>query len=499
MIIETRGLTKTFGSFRAVDGVSISIRQGSIHALVGENGAGKTTLLKLLFGLHEPTSGEIHLRGQKVVWRDSLDAIRAGLGMVQQHFTLVDELSCIDNIMLGAEEANWTGVLDRQKAIEKLEALLPSAILRVPWLEKIETLSVGQKQRVEILKLLFRNSEILFLDEPTAVLAPHEVQDFFDVLKKLKSKGKTIVIITHKLKEVFDLCDDFTVLRGGKVAGSGALELTSTDQLVEMMIGRPPKPVLHEGHGGASLAPVLQCRNLKDLTLERGGLRDVSLEVGAGEIVGIAGVEGSGQARLVEALLALRSAEGHLEVFGENLSQLSTRDVRELGVGLVPEDRLSEGLWPDESCFHNGVVGLEELFTKSGFLSESEIEEKTTSWFLGMDVRAGDFEAPVKSLSGGNQQKLILAREVVGRDARLVICHHPTRGVDLGAIENIHAVLVGLAKKGVAILVLSSDLDELMALSNRIYVLYEGSTVKEFARGEYDAFAIGKAMTGAAT
>lgn len=494
--LETRNLSKRFGAFAAVSDVSLTFEPGRIHAVLGENGAGKSTLMKLLFGLHEPSEGRIFLDDTEVAWSSSLGAIRAGLGMVQQHFTLVEPLSAIDNIVLGAEVVGAAGVLNREQAIAILKERLPSASLEVPWHTPVEDLTVGQKQRVEILKLLFRDSKILFLDEPTAVLAPSEIDDLLDVLRKLKATGRTIVLITHKINEVLSVCDTFAVLRQGKLVSKGEVKGTTADDIVEAMIGRRlESPSQTREPARTELA--FDCRNLSETLESRGRPQGISMNVHRGEIVGVAGVEGSGQSHLVEAIMGLRHFEGSLEILGAPLAPLQTSIVRERGTGLVPEDRHSQGLWLDESCHVNMIVGLEDRFLKRHLFQLDRMKAETAEWARAFDVRASNLEVSGGSLSGGNQQKLIFAREVTGRDPKFLICHQPTRGVDLGAIELIHAKLLELRNAGVGILLLSSELDELLKLCDRMYVFFEGKVSGEFERSKFDRFAIGRAMTGA--
>jgi simple sugar transport system ATP-binding protein len=497
MIVSTRDLTRTFGSFKAVDSISLEFEPGRIHAIVGENGAGKSTFLKLLFGLLSPSGGSVLVDGQEVDFRSSLDAIRAGLGMVQQHFTLVDTLSAIDNIMLGAETVNGAGVLKRTKAVARLEALLPSASLRVPWDVPVSELTVGQRQRVEILKLLFRESRVLFLDEPTAVLAPQEIAELFEVLRALRNQGRTIVLITHKMNEVLDFCDTYAVFRHGRLVKQGVVAEATSSSIVEAMIGRPlPQRTLARQKPKDEV--VLSAARLKEpASSARGRLQDISLSVRAGEIVGVAGVEGSGQSALVEAVMGLRRVDGDLNVLGSPVT--SVAQVRALGVGLVPEDRHHQALWMDESCRLNYVVGLEDEFIRGGLIDFEAVRAKSSAWSQEFDVRSSSLEAPVSALSGGNQQKLIFAREVAGRKPRLLICHQPTRGVDLAAIDLIYSRLEVLRNEGLGILVVSSELDELMDVCDRLYVFFDGRVTAEYTRDQFDRMKIGSAMTGEVT
>ncbi|MCM2283002.1 MAG: ABC transporter ATP-binding protein [Bdellovibrionaceae bacterium] len=494
-LLETRELTKAFGPCVAVSNVSATFAPGRIHAILGENGAGKSTLLKLLFGLYQPTSGEIFLDGQRVRWKSPMDAIRNGLGMVQQHFTLVETLSAIDNIMLGAEVSGRAGHLDRAAAIAHIEKLLPGPQLAVPWEAKVSELSVGFRQRIEILKLLFREARILFLDEPTAVLAPQEIHDFFEVLRALKAAGRTIVLISHKIGDVFQLCDTYTILRGGRLIAQGEIAETTPDQIVESMIGRQLVPL------GAERQPrgeevMLYARDVQEEGEHRGRLKGINLDVHAGEIVGVAGVEGSGQSTFVEAIMGLRRVRGELTLLKAPVRLGATADVRRRGVALVPEDRLAQALWAEESCYANMTIGLEDRFVRHGVFNEAKVEEETSQWANSYDVRAASLSVAAGSLSGGNQQKLIFAREVAGRRPKFLICHQPTRGVDLGAVELIHSRLLALRDRGLGVLVISSELDELMALCDRIFVFFEGRVQAEFARAEFDRLKIGAAMTG---
>ncbi len=495
LTLETRELSKSFGTFAAVAQVSMQFEPGKIHAVLGENGAGKSTLMKLLFGLHQPSSGEIFLNGEPVVFQDSMAAIRQGLGMVQQHFSLVDQLSAIDNITLGAETCGSFGVLNRAAAIQRIEKLLPSPQLAISWLELVGKLTVGQKQRVEILKLLFREAEILFLDEPTAVLTPQEVADFFVVLRALKNSGRTIVLITHKINEVFQICDTYTVLRQGRLIAQGQVHDSTPDGLVEKMIGRKLEVTTIE-RTAARIETVLRAEHLSEAARGAGCLHDLSLRVQAGEIIGIAGVEGSGQSHLVDAIMGLRDFKGELSILGEKIEPFQTHLVRELGTGLVPEDRHHQGLWLEQSCHYNMIIGLEQRFLKHHLFQDSKIETETSQWAHAFDVRASSLQVPVGTLSGGNQQKVIFAREVNGREPKFLICHQPTRGIDLGAIELIHKRILELRNQGLGVLLISSELDELLSLSDRIYTFFEGRVSAEFTRTEFDRMKIGAAMTG---
>jgi simple sugar transport system ATP-binding protein len=385
--------------------------------------------------------------------------------------------------------------LNHQAAIARLEKLLPSQSLSVPWRTLVGELSVGQKQRIEILKLLFRESQILFLDEPTAVLTPHEIVDFFEILRELKAQGRTLILITHKISEVLAICDTYTILRQGKLVGSGAVAEISGPEIVEKMIGRKLEAFPESASVPGDV--LVDARGVHGLTSNRGSLKGVDLHVHAGEIVGIAGVDGSGQGQLIDCILGLQGFHGAIEIFGQPVRAGEIAEIRKRGVGLVPEDRHLQGLWLEESCFMNMAIGLEDRFVKFDVLQFDQLKHETANWAKIFDVRAASLDVAVGALSGGNQQKVIFAREVVGRKPKLLLCHQPTRGVDLGAIDLIHRKLIELKEKGLGVLMVSSELDELFKLCDRIYVLYEGRVAAEFKRVEFDRMRVGAAMTTA--
>jgi general nucleoside transport system ATP-binding protein len=505
--VEFDSVERVFPHCRAVDGVSASFERGKIHAILGENGAGKSTLMKLLFGLLAPTGGTIRIDGEARNWKSPADAIRAGLGMVQQHFTLVDSLSVIDNIMLGYEGTSWTGVLDRERAIRDLEANLPSKALRLDWHQAVGRLSVGEKQKVEILKLIARKSQILVLDEPTAVLSPLEISGLFEILKSLRDQGRTVFVITHKLGEVFDHCDTWFVLRAGKAMGQGLVSAAKLEDVIRAMVGSHVPPL------ESRTRPKLRESRLKFSKLSITGaahpVRSLDLELKGGEILGIAGVDGSGQSEIVEALLGLRAFTGKIEILESDLrndpsvneSAAQLTKLRAAGLGLVGEDRHRESLWLDETVELNSAIGFEKQngFVKSGWLQRTPWREAVTTWLKSFDVRFNSLDISVARLSGGNQQKLIFARELLGRDVRLLVVHQPTRGVDCAAIRLIHERIIAERDRGAAVLVISSELDELMALSDRILVLCAGRATGEFVRAQtgpaFDRERIGAAMT----
>ncbi|CAN5603704.1 ABC transporter ATP-binding protein [soil metagenome] len=493
--VQFDSVTRVFPHCRAVDDVSASFERGKIHAILGENGAGKSTLMKLLFGLLSPSDGSISIDGEVREWKSPADAIRSGLGMVQQHFTLVDSLSVIDNIMLGYELTSWSGVLNRERAIQDLEANLPSKALRLDWNQRVRDLSVGEKQKVEILKLIARKSQILVLDEPTAVLSPQEIDGLFSILKSLRDQGRTIFVITHKLGEVFDHCDTWFVLRAGKATGQGLVSTAKLEDVIRAMVGSNVPPL--EARAPAKLQDS-QLKLSKVSVVEAAHpLRDLDLELRGGEILGIAGVDGSGQSELVEALLGLRAFSGGLEVLGTTLRNQPTAHesaaqltaLRAAGLGLVCEDRHDQSLWLDETVEVNAAIGFEDQngLSKNGWLQKTTWRETASRWLKSFDVRFNSLESLVSRLSGGNQQKLIFARELLGRTVHLLVVHQPTRGVDFAAIRLIHERIVAERDRGAAVLVISSELDELMTLSDRITVLCAGRATGHFVRSPVGA------------
>jgi ABC-type uncharacterized transport system ATPase subunit len=494
-VIESKNLSKSFGSFTALSELSLKFESQKIHAVLGENGAGKSTLMKLLFGLYQPSSGEILINSQKVIFENTMDAIKAGIGMVQQHFCLVENMTALDNIILGAEPVKGIS-LDRNGALKDLESKLLDQSLHVPWHRNVSELSIGYRQRIEILKLMYRDSQFLILDEPTAVLTPQEIASFFSLLRRLKELGRTIVLITHKLQEVFEVCDQFHVLRAGKHIASGEVSQTTPAELVKYMIGRELVSLekTRESLPGQTL---LKFSKVSTEVSQRGALKNIYLQIQAGEICGVAGVEGSGQSKLIEALMGLCSFTGEIEFLGQTLSEQSSTDaVRKAGLALIPEDRHSQAIWLEESCAKNLVIGIEDKFEKNNFFDEAKIRFEVKPWLEQFDVRLHSVEQEISSLSGGNQQKIVFAREVLGRQPRFIICHQPTRGVDLGAIEKIHGEILRLRNKGVSCLLISSELEELMSLSDRMIVMFDGQISGEFKRNEFSKNDIGRAMTG---
>jgi ABC-type uncharacterized transport system ATPase subunit len=493
-LVEFQNITRICepSKYRALDRVSAKFEAGRIHAVLGENGAGKSTLMKILFGLVHPDEGSVFLNGSPVKFSSPTDAIRMGLGMVQQHFSLVETLSVIDNIMLGHESVGALGRLDRQKAIRQLEEALPSEDLRLDWHRQVAELSIGEQQRVEILKLIARNAQILVLDEPTAVLSPREIESLFKILKDLKSRGRTIFVITHKLSEVFDHCDTWMVLRAGKFSGSGEIATTSRAEIVRAMVGADVPPL-------AARSPKVVERStstveVTNLAAESRSisLKSLSFKVFPGEIVGIAGVDGSGQTEIVNALIGLQAFSGEVRVLGHHLDgkmdeSKAARALAKLtqeGLALVSEDRHHQGLWMDQSVWMNANLG----YKQQTWLDFQNWRADADRYVRDYDVRAPSMETEVRNLSGGNQQKLIFAREMMSRPVKLLIAHQPTRGVDLAAVHLIHQRILSARDAGAAVLVISSELDELFVLSDRLLVLASGAFAAEFVRSGQEGF-----------
>jgi simple sugar transport system ATP-binding protein len=483
-LIEAQQIVKVYpNGVRANDGVSLSVEQGEIHALVGENGAGKSTLMKILYGLEQPTSGEIWLRGQSVHIPNPQAAINLGIGMVHQNFMLVNSFSIAENIALGRESTQAAGfVVDRQKAIRDVEALSKQYGLFVEPTARVDTVPVGMRQRVEILKALYRGAEILILDEPTAVLTPRETVDLFTAIRNLVNEGKTVIFITHKLREVMEISDRVTVMRDAHKVGVVNTTETSQAQLARMMVGREvfmqvDKPLVQRGK------PVLETRRLTYVNeTGRTLLNHASFKVYESEILGIAGVEGNGQTELVEVLTGLRPASaGEAWVDGQPVLGHGPRKIREAHVAHIPEDRLTNGVALKATISDNLIIDryYHAPLTQAGLLDLNAIRSNSSALIQQFNILAPSGELPVGSLSGGNMQKVILAREL-SSSPRLLIAAQPTRGVDIGAIEYIHQQLVDQRTRGLAILLVSADLQEVMKLSDRIMVMYNGAIVGVF-------------------
>jgi len=478
-VLELHGITKRFPGVLANDHIDLAIDKGEIHALLGENGAGKTTLMNILYGLYAPDEGEIIVRGQKVDVKSPSDAIAAGVGMVHQHFMLVPVFTVTENVMLGAEDVKPGGFLDRAKAAARIKEISNTYHLEVDPFQYVGDLPVGVQQRVEIIKLLFREADILILDEPTAVLTPQEVDELFVILKALVEQGKSIIFITHKLREVLDIADRITVIRGGKVVGSTTPEEADQNVLASMMVGRDVLLTVDKKPAETGEV-VLSVENLHVLDeVNHPAVKGVSFEVRAGEILGVAGVQGNGQTELVRALTGLHSpVEGTITLLGEDVTHASARTITELGTAHIPEDRQKDGLVLSTPIADNLVLNTYYIapFAKGILVQKDKILENAQKLVEKFDVRTPSEYTTVGSLSGGNQQKVIVAREF-SRPIKLLIASQPTRGLDVGSIEYIHGRIIEKRDDGVGVLLVSTELDEVMQLSDRIAVMYRGNIV----------------------
>ncbi len=492
-IIEMRGITKRFGTVTANKGINLSIPAKTIHAIVGENGAGKSTIMKILYGFYHADEGEIFIDGQRREIRNPHDAIALGLGMVHQHFMLIPPMTVLENIVLGAEPGNAVKV-DFKTAEDRINKLSKDFGFDIDPHKRIEQLSVGQQQRVEVLKALYRGARILILDEPTAVLTPQEVEEFFKILRSMRQQGKTIIIITHKLNEVLALSDNVTVMRDGQVVGETGTAETSASELARIMVGRDVLLRIEKPEAKPKDV-VLSVKNLS----AGSKLKDVSFEVRAGEIVGVAGVEGNGQTELIEILSGLdRASGGSCMLNGSDVAKLSARQIKELGIAHIPEDRHRRGLLLGFDLADNTILGTQYRkppVTNLGLLDEKAVTDKANRLIRDFDVRPPNAELPARALSGGNQQKLIIGREF-DLKPKLLLVSQPTRGVDIGAIEFIHRKLVELRDSGAAILLVSAELEEVLSLSDRVLVMYQGRIVGEVDPLKVDQEEIGLMMTG---
>ena len=497
--VQMHGITKVFGTFKALDGVDLDVRKQSVHAILGENGAGKSTLMNVLYGLYSADEGEVFLNGKHVDISNPNDAIAQGIGMVHQHFMLVDNFTVTENIVLGDEVTSFAGVLDPKKAREKVLEIVNEYGFDVDPDAKIEDITVGMQQRVEILKALYRGADTLILDEPTAVLTPQEIEKLIQIMRDLVSKGKTIIIITHKLKEIMSSADECTIIRRGKYMGTVDVSKTNETELANKMVGRNVN--LHVGKKPAKPGEVLL--SIRDLHVkdERGieQVNGLNLEVRAGEIVGLAGIDGNGQRELADAINALVKPEsGTIAIRGEEIQATTPRNVINHSVATIPSDRQRWGLVLPFSVAENMVLERhgEERFGKGISLDYAKVNEFAKELVEEFDIRpAGCFDHAAGGLSGGNQQKVIIAREVSG-EPDVLIAIQPTRGLDVGAIEFVHKALIRERDRGAAILLISLELDEVMDVSDRIAVIYAGQIVGEFEQGAITEEQAGLLMAG---
>ncbi|KMK75295.1 ABC transporter ATP-binding protein [Alkalihalobacillus pseudalcaliphilus] len=477
-VIEMNNIRKEFPGIVANDNITLQLKEGEIHALLGENGAGKSTLMNVLFGLYQPEQGNIKVRGQDVKITDPNIANRLGIGMVHQHFMLVENFTVTENIILGNEPTK-AGRLNLKKAAKEVAAISEQYGLRVDPNAKIEDISVGMQQRVEILKTLYRGADILIFDEPTAVLTPQEIQELTGIMKKLVAEGKSIILITHKLKEIMAICDRCTVIRRGKGIGTADVKTSSEAKLAEMMVGREVNFTV-EKTPSSPKDTVLKVDNIRMKNSRKvEALKGLSLEIRSGEILGLAGVEGNGQSELIEAITGLRKVDGgHIFLNNQEITNHTPRKVTEAGIGHIPEDRHKHGLILDFNIGENMVLQTyyQKPYSKNGILQFPKIYEKARELIDDFDVRTPSEYTAARALSGGNQQKAIIAREV-DRSPDFLIAAQPTRGLDVGAIESIHSRLIKERDKGRAILLMSLELDEILNVSDRIAVIYDGEIV----------------------
>ncbi len=496
--IEMKNITKRFGTLVANDQVNFQVKPGEIHALLGENGAGKSTLMSILFGLYTPDEGEILIDGQKVEINNPNDANRLGIGMVHQHFKLVEVFNVLDNIILGFEDTH-RGFVKYEKSVEKLNHIINTYKLKVDLDALINDITVGQQQRVEILKMLYRDSEIMIFDEPTAVLTPQEIHELMGIMKNFAKEGKTIILITHKLNEIKQVADRCTILRRGKMIGTVDVKSTTTDQMAEMMVGREvsftvDKEDLKVGD------TIFEVKQLSVHGRGRHAVKEVSFKVNQHEILGIAGIDGNGQTELVQALTGLTPIdEGEVLLHGHDISKYTIRKKYEAGLSHIPEDRHKHGVVLDYDLQSNLVIQnyYQKNFQKNQFLKFDAINRNANELIERFDIRSErGAKTTVRSMSGGNQQKAILGREI-SRAHDVLIAVQPTRGLDVGAIEYIHKQLIEERRTGKGVLLVSLEIEEIMNLSDRILVIYEGEIVGEFDPKKVTINELGLYMSGA--
>ncbi len=498
-IIEMLNITKDFPGIRANDDITLQVEEKTIHALLGENGAGKSTLMSILFGLYQPDGGMIRIKGKEVQIADPNVATKLGIGMVHQHFKLVHSFTVTENIVLGMEPHKGL-VIDLKSAERKVAEISRLYGLAVDPRAKIEDISVGMQQRVEILKMLYRDAQMLIFDEPTAVLTPQEIHELMQIMRRLIAEGKTILLITHKLREIKEVADTCTILRRGKLVGTLSVRNASEARMAEMMVGREVN--FHIGKGDAAPKEVLlrvenlSVRNAKGLL----GVKNLSLDVRAGEILGICGIDGNGQTELVQAITGLTKIEsGSIWLKGVDITHRLIKERTTMGLGHIPEDRQKHGLVLDFSLAENFVIHTygEKPFASFGILNRNAIRDNAQRLIKEFDVRSGQGgDTPTRAMSGGNQQKAIVAREI-DRSPDIFIVAQPTRGLDVGAIEYIHTRIIAERDKGKAILLVSLELDEIMDMSDRIAVIFNGEIIGVVNAGETDENELGLMMSGA--
>lgn len=497
--LELKNITKKFGSLVANDNIDLAVEKGTVHAIVGENGAGKSTLMNIVTAIHKPDAGEIYIHGNKVEFKNTMDATRHGVGMVYQEFMLFPDFTVWENIVTGFEERSLGVFVSAEKSRKRIDEICKKYNFDIPLDAAVNNLPVALLQQVEIAKTLYRGADIIILDEPSAVLTPQGVEGLFEAIRSLKEMGKTIIFISHKLKEVFRIADKISVMRGGKLVNTVLPGDINEQQLANMMVGSevmlkaqklPCKP--KDVHLSIKNLNVTDSKGVKRL-------KDVSLEVRAGEIVGIAGVAGSGQQQLIDSIIGLCTPDSgsSVELFGKDVSRASVRERRCMGMSYVPQDRMSEGVNPEGDIWENAIMGYHIVkgFSSKLWLNRREVNEYTKEVIGNYFVKAQSLNDNIRSLSGGNIQKLIVGREF-SQDSRLLIVADPSRGIDVGAIEFIWKKIVELAASGVAVLLISHELNEVMELSDRIMVMYNGTMQPAGGHGELSEYDLGYIMMG---
>lgn len=498
-VVEMLNIRKEFSGLVANDNITLTLKKGEVHALLGENGAGKSTLMSILFGMYKPDSGKIKINGKEVKINSPNKANEYGIGMVHQHFKLVDTFTVTENIILGCEPKKFKIFVDKEKAAKRIEEISKKYNLNIDPNSKIEDISVGMQQRVEILKMLYREANVLILDEPTAVLTPQEIHELMNIIRDLINEGKSVIIITHKLKEIKEIADRCTVIRKGKYIGTVDVKDTSEEKMAKMMVGR--EVTFKVSKGEAKLGEVvlktegLSVKNSRKVL----GLKDFSISIRGGEILGLSGVEGNGQAELVQAITGISKVfSGKIEFLGSDIEKLSIRDRIDKGISYIPEDRHKRGLVLDYNLENNIVLKAykNKPFSNKGIINKKEIKKYAKEIVKAFDVRSSEEEETiVREMSGGNQQKAIVGREIEMKP-ELLIAVQPTRGLDVGSIEYIHKRLVEEREKGKAVLLVSLELDEILNLSDRIAVINNGELVGIVDSKDTDENEIGLMMAG---
>ena len=498
IVVDLKDISKSFGSNKVLDNVNFSLHEGEVHALLGENGAGKTTLMNILYGLYEPTSGSVTVKGKTFDQMTPKLAIQTGIGMVHQHFMLIEPFTVYQNIVLGKEITGKGGILDNEKSIEAVRELSQKYGLTIDPEAKVADISVGMQQRVEILKCLYRGADILIFDEPTAVLTPQEIDDFIKIVKNLTELGKSIIIITHKLSEIKAMADYCTVIRRGKFIDKLNVKEIDENILAEKMVGRDVRFNVEK----QDQEPGEVVLDIKDLVVKDSrnidAVKNLNLQVRRGEIVGVAGVDGNGQSELIEAITGLRKIEsGKVTLKGKDITNHSPREIIDFGMNTIPEDRQKHGLILDYSIADNLILEnvKKKPFSKGLKLDFSAINDNAKNLIEKFDIRPNDYNQKTKNLSGGNQQKVIIAREI-SNNPDLLIAAQPTRGLDVGAIEFIHKYLVDQRNQNKAVLLVSFELDEIMDLSDNIAVIFDGKIVGEKPSKETNELELGRLMAG---